>query len=89
MFEFQYIIATFTDMNLQYTTGCVLDSVVIYDGPNDTSPLATAVCESNRNYPPAPVLSSTKHLYVVFTSGANDANAEGFEMEFEGDTGDD
>ena len=73
-------------MNLKYTFGCTEDAVDIYDGNSTDAPFISANCENNPAYLPGSVLSSTKDLYIVFHSGDNAAQNEGFELQYEADT---
>ncbi|KAG7279659.1 hypothetical protein CRUP_025762 [Coryphaenoides rupestris] len=50
----------FTDLDIEYHSGCQWDYVVVHDGPSALAPLLGRVCGSNR---PAPIFSTQNVIY--------------------------
>uniref|UniRef100_A0A3Q1IYA9 Uncharacterized protein n=1 Tax=Anabas testudineus TaxID=64144 RepID=A0A3Q1IYA9_ANATE len=58
----------FTDMNLESHSNCMFDYVEVRDGRMETDPLIGRYCGNSL---PAPILSSTNFLWVLFRSDSS------------------
>ncbi|XP_066549034.1 CUB and zona pellucida-like domain-containing protein 1 isoform X3 [Amia ocellicauda] len=74
---FERIELEFDQIQLEYSNGCVYDSVSVYNGPSTTSPLLGVICW-NENYS---FMSTSNSMTVVFRSDGSVTN-QGFLAQY-------
>ncbi|XP_041824165.1 cubilin [Melanotaenia boesemani] len=71
------VFLNFTDLDIEYHSGCLWDYVAIHDGPTMSSPLLAQVCGTST----PPITSTQSTIYVRFRSDSS-GNHRGFSAHF-------
>ena len=73
------ITVNFTVLDIESSSGCRYDNVLVRDGYNDSAAQIVRLCGASR---PTTVFKSTGHtLYIAFTSDTS-INGRGFELQY-------